>query len=61
MVNIGPITSEDRPSLRMLELLCIREYVEMVMKKSWDSIGAESGRRSGEVQVLLSNIIRTQG
>ena len=37
-MKIVPLADEDRVSVRMLELVCIREYVETNIKKRWEDL-----------------------
>jgi len=46
-VKIVPLTDEDRVSVRMLELACIREYVEQIMEKKWEDFDQEVRQKLG--------------
>jgi L-amino acid N-acyltransferase YncA len=46
-MKIVPLSDEDRVSVRMLELACIREYIEGPMKRSWDEFDQETRQKLG--------------
>lgn len=46
-MKIVPLTDEDRASVRLLELRCIREYVETIMGKPWDEFPREVREKLG--------------
>lgn len=46
-MNIIPLSDQDRVSVRMLELGCIREYVEGIMEKNWDDFDQEVRQKLG--------------
>ncbi len=46
-MKIVPLTDEDRVSVRMLELACIREYVETIIGKKWEEFDQEVRQKLG--------------
>jgi len=46
-MKIVPLSDEDRVSVRMLELACIREYIEGPMKRNWDEFDQETRQKLG--------------
>jgi L-amino acid N-acyltransferase YncA len=46
-MKIVPLSDEDRVSVRLLEMACIREYVEGPMKRSWDDFDQETRQKLG--------------
>ncbi|NLI73643.1 MAG: GNAT family N-acetyltransferase [Euryarchaeota archaeon] len=46
-MEIIPLTDEDRVSVRMLELACIREYVETIMEQNWEDFDQEVRQKLG--------------
>jgi L-amino acid N-acyltransferase YncA len=46
-MKIVPLSDEDRVSVRMLELACIREYVEGSMHKKWEEFDQEVRQKLG--------------
>jgi L-amino acid N-acyltransferase YncA len=46
-MKIVPLSDEDRVSVRMLELACIREYIEGPMKRKWDDFDQETRQKLG--------------
>jgi L-amino acid N-acyltransferase YncA len=46
-VKIVPLSDEDRVSVRMLELACIREYIEGPMQRKWDEFDQETRQKLG--------------
>ena len=38
MISIQPMAEEDHREIRTLEMLCIREYVELTIKKRWEDL-----------------------
>ncbi|NLK25878.1 MAG: GNAT family N-acetyltransferase [Euryarchaeota archaeon] len=46
-MKIAPLTDEDRVSVRVLELACIKEYVEECMKRSWDEFDLDVRQKLG--------------
>jgi L-amino acid N-acyltransferase YncA len=46
-MKIAPLADEDRVSVRMLELACIREYVEGPMGRKWDEFDNETRQKLG--------------
>ncbi len=41
MVEIIPMSEEDGAAVRALELFCIKEYVEVAIKKRWEDLSPE--------------------
>jgi len=41
-VNISPLADGDRVSVRVLEMKCVREYVEGALKMNWDELPDET-------------------
>lgn len=46
-MKIVPLSDEDRIAVRMLELTCIREYVEGTIKKRWEDLPQDVRERLG--------------
>ncbi|MBI0583084.1 MAG: GNAT family N-acetyltransferase [Methanomassiliicoccus sp.] len=46
-MNIVPLADEDRASVRILELACIREYVEGPMGRKWEEFDLETRQKLG--------------
>lgn len=46
-MKIVPLTDEDRVAVRMLELACIREYVEQIMERKWEDFDQETRQKLG--------------
>ncbi|MDW5564083.1 MAG: GNAT family N-acetyltransferase [Methanomassiliicoccus sp.] len=46
-MKIIPLSDEDRVPVRMLELACIREYIEGPMKRSWEEFDQETRQKLG--------------
>ena len=46
-MKIVPLSDEDRVPVRMLELACIREYIEGPMKRKWEEFDQETRQKLG--------------
>lgn len=46
-MKIVPLTDEDRVAVRMLELACIREYIEGPMERKWEEFDNEVRQKLG--------------
>jgi len=46
-MRIVPLSDEDRVPVRLLELACIREYVEGPMNRCWDDFDQETRQKLG--------------
>jgi L-amino acid N-acyltransferase YncA len=46
-MKIVPLSDEDRVSVRMLELACIREYIEGPMQRKWEEFDNETRQKLG--------------
>lgn len=46
-MKIVPLTDEERVPVRMLELKCIQEYVESVIKKRWEDLPQDVREKLG--------------
>lgn len=46
-MKIVPLSDEDRVSVRVLELACIREYVERAIKKRWEDLPPDIREKLG--------------
>jgi ribosomal protein S18 acetylase RimI-like enzyme len=46
-MKIVPLSDEDRVPVRMLELGCIREYVEGIMEQKWEDFDQEVRQKLG--------------
>jgi len=46
-MKIVPLSDEDRVSVRMLELACIREYIEGPMQRKWEEFDNEVRQKLG--------------
>ena len=46
-MKIVPLSDEDRVPVRMLELACIREYVEGPMQRKWEEFDQETRQKLG--------------
>jgi L-amino acid N-acyltransferase YncA len=46
-MKIIPLTDEDRVAVRMLELVCIREYIEGPMNRKWEEFDNETRQKLG--------------
>ncbi len=60
-MKIVPLSDEDRVSVRMLELACIREYVEGPMGKKWDEFSQEVRQKLGASAGGSFSFYRDQG
>lgn len=46
-MKIVPLSDEDRVTVRMLELACIKEYVEGPMNRKWEEFDQETRQKLG--------------
>ncbi|NLT37328.1 MAG: GNAT family N-acetyltransferase [Methanomassiliicoccus sp.] len=60
-MKIVPLTDEERVSVRMLELACVREYVEGPMAMKWDDFSQEVRQKLGASASGSFSFYRDQG
>jgi len=60
-MKIIPLTDEDRVSVRLLELACVREYIEGPMGRKWDDFSQEVRQKLGASASGSYSFYRDQG
>jgi ribosomal protein S18 acetylase RimI-like enzyme len=60
-MKIVPLTDEDRVSVRLLELACVREYIEGPMGRKWDDFSQDVRQKLGASASGSYSFYRDQG